>query len=172
MKIGFTGTHGVGKTTAVYELATCLKKNNKKVKINTNTARSCPLPINEDATINSQFWIFGELLKKEQESNPEEILLCDRTLLDVYCYIYRISSHVAEELEEFVRGYMYTYDVVFYMPPIPKYLVDDGKRSVSHAFQARIKEILDNYIERHDVNVVRTESNQERLDVIENGGIE
>jgi len=162
IKIGFTGTQGVGKTTAAYALAASLKKRKKDVNIITEAARSCPYEINENATINTQLWIFSEMLKKETESRSE-ITVCDRTLLDVLAYTERVSPHVAEELKPFISGFMSTYDVVFYMDLNKAYLIDDGIRSTSKEFQNEIKDILDLNIDSLDIQVVRLDSEDERL---------
>lgn len=165
IKVGFLGTHGVGKTTAVFDLAGALKKENKSVFTVINTARSCPLEINENATINAQFWIFGELLKKEQESH-DEVTICDRTLLDVFAYLYRISNYVGNELRPFVKGYMCTYDVIFYMYPTEGYLREDGKRSVNKEFQKEIKDIIDIELEEMEIDVVENSDQEERVSIV------
>lgn len=165
IKVGFLGTHGTGKTTAVFDLAGALKKENKGVHTIINTARSCPLEINEDATINAQFWIFGELLKKEQESR-NEVVICDRTLLDVFAYLYRVSNYVGNELRPFVKGYMYTYNVIFYMRPTEGYLKEDGQRSVNKEFQKEIKDIIDVELEEMEVDVVEDSNQDERIDAV------
>lgn len=162
MKIGFTGTHGTGKTTAAYELATALKKHGYDVSVISGIARSCPLVINEKATINAQLWILGELLKKEQESKSQ-ITICDRTLLDVWAYTYLKSNTVGEELRPFVFNYMYTYDLVFYMDMNSLYFVDDGRRSMNVAFQKEIKRILDIAIREYPIEVENGKNREEIL---------
>jgi tRNA uridine 5-carbamoylmethylation protein Kti12 len=94
-KFSFTGSHGTGKTTAAYDLATALKKEGYDVNIITEAARSHPkhLPINENATIETQEWIFAEMLKRELEANAQ-IAICDRTLLDVFAYTYRVDNTI------------------------------------------------------------------------------
>jgi len=165
IKVGFLGTHGTGKTTAVFDLAAALKKQNKNVHTIMNIARSCPLEINEKATINSQFWIFGELLRKEQESR-NEIIICDRTLLDVFAYLRRISKYVADDIRPFVKNYMCTYSVIFYMHPIEGYLKDDGKRSVNKEFQKEIKDIIDTELEIMEIDVVENSDGDERISTV------
>lgn len=165
IKVAFCGTQGTGKTTAVLELAGALKKQNKNVFTIMNVARRCPLKINENATINSQFWILGERLKKEQEAQ-KGIIISDRTLLDVFAYLYRVSNHVADELREFIKGYMHTYNVIFYMHPVEGYLKNDGKRSVDKKFQAEIKDIIDIELEEMKVDVIENSNLEERIAMV------
>jgi thymidylate kinase len=147
LKIGFTGTHGTGKTTAALTLAAQLKKEGYDVQVLSNTARSAPphLPINEKATKESQLWIFSKMLKQELESKAQ-IIVCDRTLLDVLAYTKNACDITAKHLETFVHKYMTTYSAIFYMYPREAYLKDDGRRSVNLAFQKKIEEIIDHYI--------------------------
>lgn len=89
MKIAFSGTHGTGKTTSVYEHAYKLKLKypNKKIIVLTEVAAECPLPINTDAKYESQLWIFNTQIKREIElSSKYDIVICDRTIVDNLAY--------------------------------------------------------------------------------------
>lgn len=144
LKVGFLGTHGTGKTTAAYALATELKKRGYDVDIITEAARSHPahLPINENTTTASQKWIFAEMLRRELESNAQ-ISICDRTLLDVFAYTYRVDNVVGMSMLPFIKEHLKTYAVIFYMEPQKGYLKKDGTRSVNKQFQKDIKGIID-----------------------------
>jgi len=163
-RIGYTGTHGTGKTTAAYDLATALKKEGYDVNIITEAARSHPkhLPINEKATVEAQEWIFAEMLKRELETNAE-IAVCDRTLLDVFAYTYRIDNNIGMSMLPFIKEYMKTYDLVFYMQPRSGYLRKDGTRSINKAFQKEIKNIIDNILVAIDMKLSYAETNGQRL---------
>jgi len=54
MKIAFIGTHGVGKTTLCFDLASRLKRLDMGVDIVKEVARGCPLPINRETTLEAQ----------------------------------------------------------------------------------------------------------------------
>jgi predicted ATPase len=164
MKIGFIGTHGTGKTVATLQLVCELKKRGFNAEVVTEAARACPLPINENTTEKSQSWIFGEMLKREQESKAD-IIVCDRTLLDVIAYTERISPRYAEMMERFVDKYCATYDIIFYMEPNPKYLKKDGVRSVDLKFQQDIKDIIDRKITTLGVPVIKANEEQ-RLSMV------
>lgn len=168
MRIGFTGPHGTGKTTAAFEMATALKKEGYDVSIKSNVARNCPLPINEQSTVNSQLWIIGKMMTKEIESKSH-ITISDRTLLDALAYTRRVDSIVAETLEQFVRGYMRAnYDFVFYLKPLEEkdYLIADGRRSTNKQFQTHIDFIIKKYIHQMGLDVKLTATTDERVKMV------
>ena len=57
MKLAFIGSHGVGKTTLCFDLASKLKRLDLNVDIVREVARHCPLPINQETTLDAQAWI-------------------------------------------------------------------------------------------------------------------
>ena len=67
-KITVLGSHGVGKTTFCYSLCYHYKQRKCNVKLVHETARSCPFPINENATYEAQLWNCLSHLKKELET--------------------------------------------------------------------------------------------------------
>ncbi len=56
-KVAFIGTHGVGKTTLAYGLASRLKRRDVNLEVVVEVARRCPLPLNEGTTLEAQAWI-------------------------------------------------------------------------------------------------------------------
>ena len=52
-KIALIGSHGVGKTTLCYDLAARLKRRDLEVHLVAEIARSCPLPINTETTLDA-----------------------------------------------------------------------------------------------------------------------
>jgi nicotinamide riboside kinase len=141
-KVAFTGTHSVGKTTASLELITELKKRGFNADLVSEAARSCPFPINEITTGQSQMWIFAEMIRREMECKAD-ILVCDRTLLDVVAYTRRVDERYASMMRAFVRLYIPTYDMIFYMEPKSEYFKSDGVRSTDRTFQREIKELIE-----------------------------
>ncbi len=57
MKLALIGTHGVGKTTLVYEVCSLLKKSHHNVELVTEVARQSPFPVNAETTLGGQLWI-------------------------------------------------------------------------------------------------------------------
>jgi len=133
MKIAFSGTHGTGKTTSVFELATKFKKDNtdKTVGIIAETARRCPLPINKDSTEMSQLWIFAEQMKFEIEyCEWYDIVICDRSIIDSIAYTYVGGYYeLANRKLETAKSFMNTYDkIIFKTIKSNNYIYDDGIR--------------------------------------------
>src|SRR5512140_3345103 len=113
MKIAFIGTHGVGKTTLCYELAASLKKRDLSVELVREVARECPLPINRDTTLKAQAWILHTQIAWELQAEAKaDVVVCDRAVLDNFCYLKRASSGEPAErtLESLVHAWTKTYD--------------------------------------------------------------
>lgn len=144
MKIAFIGTHGVGKTTLCYDLAAALKRRDLTVELVREVARECPLPINRDTTIKAQAWILHTQIAWELQAEAKaEVVVCDRAVLDNYCYLKRAAPgepHV-KVLEGLVRAWLPTYDVLFRVPIVgdPSF---DGVRDTDLAFQHDIDALL------------------------------
>lgn len=170
MKIGFIGSQGTGKTTAIYQLGADLKRKKLDVFILTEVARSCPLPINERTTRKSQLWIMGKLITREQSSKGE-VLIGDRTILDVFAYSYRVDPEFFEPFKPFIKKYMETYDIVFYLPPNDSFLINDGFRSVNKEFRDEIDKILKDLITELNIKVISGKKNAKKivLEMLNNG---
>ena len=144
MKIAFIGTHGVGKTTLCYDLAAALKRRDLTVELVREVARECPLPINRDTTVKAQAWILHTQIAWELQAEAKaEVVVCDRAVLDNYCYLRRAAPgepHV-KVLEGLVRAWLPTYDALFRVPIVgdPRF---DGVRDTDLAFQHDIDSLL------------------------------
>ncbi len=172
MKIAFIGTHGVGKTALVYDLAAHLKRDSLDVDVVREVARDCPLPINEERTLDAQRWItFTRIAREYELGDKADILVCDRSTLDDYVYTYTKfgdDSLTLPVVSEWIR----TYDLLFRVPINPSYLKDDGVRSVNGDFQKEIDETFDVLISRFGVEVysfVSLEDVFERVKVLQKG---
>ncbi|MGH7524485.1 MAG: AAA family ATPase [Gemmatimonadales bacterium] len=142
MKIAFIGTHGVGKTTLCYDLASRLKRQDRVVDIVQEVARACPLPINRDTTLQAQAWILHTQIAEELAACARgDIVICDRSVLDNYAYLVHQAGHRAE-YDALVREWLTTYDFLFKVPIIdaPTF---DGTRDVSRTFQRDIDGVID-----------------------------
>jgi len=152
IKIGFIGPQGSGKTTKAYVLGVLLKKQGYDVYILSEVARSCPLPINEDTTRESQLWIMGKQLTREQSAKGQ-VLITDRTILDSFAYSMSTDPKFFSTLKPFIKEYMNTYDLVFYLKANDKYLIDDGIRSVDKGYRNKIDDIMKELITELDIDV-------------------
>jgi len=153
MKIAFIGTHGVGKTTLCFELAALLKKRDKVVEMVREVARFCPLPINRETTVAAQSWILHtEIAEELAAENKAEIVICDRSVLDNYCYLLQSGRH--PNLEPLVRWWTGTYKVLIKVPIVGS-LQFDGLRDVDGIFQRAVDETIDRVLSEWGVPAVR-----------------
>ena len=142
MKIAFIGSHGVGKTTLCYDLASRLKRQDRIVDLVQEVARACPLPINRDTTIQAQSWILHTQIAHELAASAQNgIVICDRSVLDNYAYFVNRAGR-RPAYDALVMDWVTTYDALFKVPIIdaPTF---DGKRDVSQTFQHEIDVTID-----------------------------
>lgn len=152
LKVAFVGTHGVGKTTLCFDLASQLKRLDLGVDLVKEVARRCPLPINEQTTLDAQSWILHTQIAEEIAAAAQnEVVICDRSVLDNYAYLVaRVGRR--SELDALVDGWIRGYDALFKVPVLgaPSF---DGKRAVSPTFQLEIDEIIDELVAAFGVPV-------------------
>ena len=147
MKVAFIGTHGVGKTTLAFGLASQLKQVGANVGFLEEVARRCPFPINEETSREAQIWILMETIRREIElSKIYSELVCDRSALDNYCYM-ELRFGRQPELFGLVRHWAGTYDLLLKVPIREEFLQVDGTRSIDLAFQQAIDAMLDQLLE-------------------------
>jgi GTPase SAR1 family protein len=153
LKLAFVGTHGVGKTTLCYDLAAQLKRLDLGVELVKEVARRCPLPINEDTTLDAQAWILHTQIAEELEASARyEAVICDRSVLDNYAYLVaRVGRR--KDLDELVGSWIRGYNALFKVPVLdaPSF---DGMRAVSRSFQLEIDATIDRLLQEFDVPVI------------------
>jgi nicotinamide riboside kinase len=145
LKVAFVGSHGVGKTTLCFDLASQLKRLDIAVDLVKEVARRCPLPINEETTPDAQAWILHTQIAEEMEAAASyEVVVCDRSVLDNYAYLVaRVGRR--PELDPLVGNWIRSYDALFKVPVLeaPSF---DGTRAVSRTFQMEIDTTIDELI--------------------------
>jgi hypothetical protein len=163
--IAAIGTHGTGKTTTIHELTYNLKMGkttgykfidklikdmNKEpsIKVLTEVASDCPLPINEISTLDSQLWMFANQVKEEMEyrNSKYDFLLIDRSVFDYISYTINLENSLKIN-HDVSRGMIkiasvIPYNLLIYHKIIDGFLKEDGIRSVNSDFQIRIDNIL------------------------------
>jgi nicotinamide riboside kinase len=153
-KMAFIGTHGVGKTTLCYGLASRLKRRDIALEVVHEIARRCPLPVNEETSLASQSWILHTQIAEEAVAAARfPVVLCDRSVLDNYVYLL-VALGVQPELEALVDHWTATYDLLVQVPAIEDPAVD-GFRSHDPAFQRLIEERLDLELARRGFTALR-----------------
>ncbi len=153
LKVAFVGSHGVGKTTLCFDLASQLKRLDLGVDLVKEVARRCPLPINEGTTPDAQAWILHTQMAEEiAAAAMYEVVICDRSVLDNYAYLVaRVGRR--PEMDPLVRNWITSYDALFKVPVLaaPSF---DGTRAVSPSFQIEIDDTIDRLLHDFDVNVM------------------
>ncbi len=154
MKIAFIGSHGVGKTTLCFDLASRLKRLDRSVDIVKEVARECPLPINETTTLEAQAWILHTQIAQELASAARnEDVICDRSVLDNYAYlVHKVGRR--PEYDALVAAWVPTYTALVKVPVLqpPSF---DGTRAGSRDVQLEIDRGIDDLVEAFGVPVHR-----------------
>ena len=142
MKVAFIGTHGVGKTTLCYDLASLLKRQGVHVDMVKEVARLSPLPINRQTSLEAQTWILMTQVAEEIRSGAyHQVVVCDRSVLDNYAYM-MLACGRQPPFERFVAYWMKTYDLLFKVP-ISGAASADGVRDTDEFFMRSIDQLVD-----------------------------
>jgi GTPase SAR1 family protein len=153
LKVAFVGSHGVGKTTLCFDLASQLKRLDLGVDLVKEVARRCPLPINEETTPDAQAWILHTQMAEEiAAAAVYEVVVCDRSVLDNYAYLVaRVGRR--PELDPLVGSWIRSYNALFKVPVLeaPSF---DGTRAVSRSFQMEIDGIIDELLAAFNVEAL------------------
>ncbi len=153
-KIAFIGSHGVGKTTLCYGLAARLKARDHSIEVVHEVARRCPLPINEETSLESESWILHTQIAEEIVAHHRyPVVLCDRSVLDNYVYLLYAARRLPE-LDAVVDSWMETYDLLVHVPVV-EVPSPDGVRSADPVFQRAIEERLNEELERRGLEALR-----------------
>lgn len=153
-KVAFVGSHGVGKTTLCYGLASRLKARDVVLDVVHEVARKCPLPINEETGIASESWILHTQIAEEviaEHKNP--VVVCDRSALDNYVYLL-LAAGPQQHLDDLVDNWMRTYDLLVHVPIVSD-PAEDGMRATNPAFQRAVDERLSRELEARHLPVMR-----------------
>ena len=153
LKVGILGSHGVGKSTLCYMLASYYKQKGFNIKIVQETVRSSPFPFNDGMTQETGLWVYHTHIKKELEAQARgvELCVCDRTALDslVYLHAKHKPTPISLAIEENAIQWLTTYDLIVFVIPNPDYKVtEDASRPADQEFQDKINLAFLKYIER------------------------
>jgi len=84
------GVQSSGKTTFIFDLARQMKVAGMSTNVWTDIPRECPLPINEDNSSLTQWWIAAAMMRRTIElGSIYDYVLSDRTALD--CVMYEVA---------------------------------------------------------------------------------
>lgn len=197
MIISFTGAQSTGKSTLLDSIVKANAGDDGIVFVPEVTRvldREYGIPINEGASVMTQYQITCDHIKNAFKREPESVRLkvLDRCALDGAVYVdYFVAQKDAEDDEftadhngdvfldwcnvaDFARRHLPAmwdrYDVVFYTDPKDVPLVDDGQRSASVTFRDAIINRFEKYINAtkfKDKVVVVSGTVEQRLKIIQ-----
>jgi nicotinamide riboside kinase len=142
MKIGFTGTVSVGKTT----LVKALQELPEFTEYNFATERSkylrdLGIPLNTDSTIKGQIIFLAE--RSSELLQPR--IITDRTVIDVMAFTNLAKSiphYICDEFDQLASRLIPEYDYIFYISPNGVELEDNGVRTIDPEYRMKVdKEI-------------------------------
>jgi len=148
MYLAFTGSHGTGKTTSVFQKAKEMKilAKDKTVGIISENAMFSPLPINRDTTPNSQMWIFTNQIQSEIAFLAKyDVVISDRTAVDAIAYTFVAGFiELGKAMLELVKNHIKNYDEIYFKTlKHNNYLIADGVRDgKDKRFQKEVEVVL------------------------------
>lgn len=153
-KIAVIGTHGVGKTTLAHQICVTLKERNFNATIVEEKARSCPFPINEAATTDTEIWMVHTQIRAELQAKAwkYDVAVVDRCSLDAIVYWEdRNTPHEYFELlrDAAVQWVQSQYDIIVLVEPssdTDSFAVD-AVRDSSITYRNRIRDRFRSYID-------------------------
>jgi nicotinamide riboside kinase len=154
LKVAFVGSHGVGKTTLCFELAARLKRRDLRVDMVKEVARSCPLPLNRDTTIEAQSWILHTQIAEEiAAAARHDVIVCDRAVIDNYAYLVQKFGRI-RVFDELMAAWLPTYATLIKVPIItqPRF---DGVRDTGADYQLEIDQTIEALLKDFRVDCVR-----------------
>lgn len=157
MKIALAGAHGSGKSTIISSVYSELKKDNVRISLAPEVARSSLFLAAQEITPKMQMDLFGRQISSEMTNSRNcDILLCDRSIFDIMMYT-KIFFQDDEEaklyvqsMNSFCKSYSQTYDHIFLTTKLyPLTAVEDDIRPKKEETQRRaadeLKKTLDDF---------------------------
>lgn len=135
--IAFSGTHGTGKSFRAYNFAIDLKLMGYNVVVLDELARECPLKINKEAGILTQYWILASQMKKEIKlMDRYDYIISDRSVFDTIAYAVTLGL-IDFSNDSLISNYVRdNYFKIFVLDPDAfDYQVDDGVRDMDVGFR-------------------------------------
>ena len=164
--IAVSGTHGTGKSSLAFSIASFLKKLGKNVAVINELARECPFPINQDADDRSQAWIATKQITKELEKmNRYDYLIVDRSLMDPICYstVLGNTNSISLLLMDYVAAHirMYYKKVYILDPLFFNWNVVDGIRDNDETFRNNVHETMIHLFKENKLSYTLVRSSEE-----------
>ena len=174
-RIAITGTHGVGKTTLSFSIASFFKE--QAVLVNSRLARTMikeGYPLGKEASIESYIQYIVRQLRIEQKASKCDLFISDRTLLDPLSYAVvnnrnhfsAIPESVIALLEATWLLEMKQYDLYVFVP-IEFDVQSDGIRPEGEEYRIAVDNQIYHFLNDNNVKYIRvTGSIEERRDQV------
>ena len=138
MKIGFTGTVSVGKTTLVNKLKELPEfKDYTFATERSKYLRDLGIPLNTDSTLKGQTVFLAERASELISDN----IITDRTVVDVIAFTNNAQSiNESDKLkfEYFANNFIQEYDWIFYVSPAGVPIEDNKVRTTDEHYRNQI----------------------------------
>ena len=170
MKIGFTGTMSVGKTTLVNALRELPEfAHHTFATERSKYLRDLGIPLNTDSTIKGQVVFLAERASELMCEN----VITDRTIIDVMAFTRLAKSipyYIGDDFEQLSSHLIREYDYIFYISPEGVELEDNGVRTIDEKYRmnidAEIKKIINSYKSKIKTYVELSGTTEERIQKI------
>jgi nicotinamide riboside kinase len=170
MRIGFTGTMSVGKTTLVNALKELPEfAHHTFATERSKYLRDLGIPLNTDSTIKGQVVFLAERASELMCEN----VITDRTIIDVMAFTRLAKSipyYMGDDFEQLSSHLIREYDYIFYISPEGVELEDNGVRTIDEKYRmnidAEIKKIINSYKSKIKTYVELSGTTEERIQKI------
>jgi len=142
MKIGFTGTVSVGKTTLVNALKELPEfKDYTFATERSKYLRDLGIPLNTDSTLKGQTIFLAERCSELIQEN----IITDRTIIDVMAFTFcaeSIDPFDKDRFDEYASRFIEEYDWIFYVSPAGVAIEDNNVRTTDAEYRDRIDQMI------------------------------
>jgi nicotinamide riboside kinase len=149
MKIGFTGTMSVGKTTLVKALQEIPDLQNYTFTTERSQyLHSLGIPLNYETTIEGQTVFLAERVSELMQPN----IVTDRTIIDVMAFTNcarKVSYIDGDAFEEYAKRFIAQYDYIFYVSPEGVEMEDNGVRETDIKYRNEIDKEIQKLLHKH-----------------------
>ena len=153
MKIGFTGTMSVGKSTLVHALKELPEfKDYFFATERSKYLRDLGIPLNTDSTLKGQTIFLAERCSELMREN----VITDRTVIDVMAFAQCAKSIGGVEKLSFIpyaSQFIKDYDYIFYVSPVGVQIEDNGVRTTDADYRDQIDSTIKYLIKDNLYNI-------------------
>ena len=153
MKIGFTGTMSVGKSTLVHALKELPEfKDYFFATERSKYLRDLGIPLNTDSTLKGQTIFLAERCSELMREN----VITDRTVIDVMAFAQCAKSIDEVEKLKFIpyaNQFIKDYDYIFYVSPVGVQIENNGVRETDTDYRDQIDSTIKYLIKDNLYNI-------------------